>query len=167
MEGFESIVGVDFWTALFTLLNMLVTFALLGKFLFKPVKKMIDDRKSEVDKLYSDADEAKEEANALRAEYEAKLEGAKAERDDILRKAVRNGWKTVFRQHPERFPQLVPYADQVRCVHNPHQGHHGRGQDQHGDPDKTFLQLSDHVIAPLSVFLLQGISGSPVHPDFR
>ena len=49
MSGFESIIGVDFWTALFTLLNMVITFALLGKFLFKPVKKMIDDRQKEIE----------------------------------------------------------------------------------------------------------------------
>ena len=43
MEGFESLVGMDFWTALLTLCNMIITFAVLKKFLFKPVKKMIDD----------------------------------------------------------------------------------------------------------------------------
>ena len=44
MQNFESIVGVNFWTALFTLCNMLITFLILKKLLFKPVKKMIDDR---------------------------------------------------------------------------------------------------------------------------
>ena len=51
MEGFESLVGVNFWTALFGFCNMLITFALLKKFLFKPVKKMIDDRQKEIDGL--------------------------------------------------------------------------------------------------------------------
>ena len=48
MQNFESIVGVDFWTALFTLCNMLITFLILKKLLFKPVKKMIDDRQKEI-----------------------------------------------------------------------------------------------------------------------
>ena len=43
MTGFESFVGIDPWTALFTFCNMMITFAVLKKFLFKPVKKMIDD----------------------------------------------------------------------------------------------------------------------------
>ena len=47
MTGFESFVGVNPWTALFTFCNMLITFAVLKKFLFKPVKKMIDDRQQE------------------------------------------------------------------------------------------------------------------------
>ena len=48
MQNFESIVGVNFWTALFTLCNMLITFLILKKLLFKPVKKMIDDRQKEI-----------------------------------------------------------------------------------------------------------------------
>ena len=51
MTGFESFVGVNPWTALFTFCNMLITFAVLKKFLFKPVKKMIDDRQQEIDTL--------------------------------------------------------------------------------------------------------------------
>ena len=59
MEGFESFVGVNFWTALLTLCNMIITFLVLKKFLFKPVKKMIDDRQQEIDGLYADASHAK------------------------------------------------------------------------------------------------------------
>ena len=51
MTGFESFVGIDPWTALFTFCNMMITFAVLKKFLFKPVKKMIDDRQAEIDTM--------------------------------------------------------------------------------------------------------------------
>ena len=51
MTGFESFVGVNPWTALFTFCNMLITFTVLKKFLFKPVKKMIDDRQQEIDNV--------------------------------------------------------------------------------------------------------------------
>ena len=60
MTGFESVVGINPWTALFTFCNMIITFWLLKKFLFKPVKKMIDDRQKEIDGLYEDAGKAKE-----------------------------------------------------------------------------------------------------------
>ena len=88
MEGFESFVGVNFWTALFTLCNMIITFLLLKKFLFKPVKKMIDDRQNEIDGLFADADKSREEAEALRAQYENGLRDAEAQRDAILRDAA-------------------------------------------------------------------------------
>jgi len=88
LSGFENIVGVNPWTALFTFCNMLITFFILKKFLFKPVKKMIDDRQKEIDGLYTDADNAKKEALALEAEYRSHLDNARQERDEILRDAT-------------------------------------------------------------------------------
>ena len=78
MTGFESFVGVNPWTALFTFCNMLITFAVLKKFLFKPVKKMIDDRQQEIDTMYADADAAKQKAADLEKEYDAMLREATA-----------------------------------------------------------------------------------------
>ena len=75
MTGFESFVGVNPWTALFTFCNMLITFTVLKKFLFKPVKKMIDDRQQEIDTMYADADAAKQKA----ADLEKRVRGASAE----------------------------------------------------------------------------------------
>ena len=86
--SFESIVGVNPWTALATFCNMIITFLILRHFLFKPVKKMIDDRQKEIDDLYEDAGRAKEEAQALEEDYRQHLAAAKSERDEILREAV-------------------------------------------------------------------------------
>ena len=87
MTGFESVVGVNFWTALFTFCNLIITFLLLKKFLFKPVKKMIDDRQKEIDGIYADADRCKKEAEDLKAEYAAQIGSAKEQRDEILKNA--------------------------------------------------------------------------------
>lgn len=88
MTGFESFVGIDPWTALFTFCNMMVTFAVLKKFLFKPVKKMIDDRQTEIDTMYADADAAKQKAAALEEEYQQHLQTIRDERDALLRDAT-------------------------------------------------------------------------------
>lgn len=87
MTGFESVVGVNPWTALFTFLNLIITFLVLKKFLFKPVKKMIEDRQKEIDDMYADAESSKAEAHKLQEQYEAHLDSAKAERDEILKNA--------------------------------------------------------------------------------
>ena len=87
MEGFEQFIGFNPWTALFTLINLIITFLLLKKFLFKPVKKMIDDRQQEIDGLYADADAKIAEAEALRSDYAAKIDSAKEESAEILRSA--------------------------------------------------------------------------------
>ena len=70
MGQFEAFVGVNFWTALFILLNTLIIFFVARKFLFRPVMKIIQDRQQEIDDMYTQAGEAKEQATALQAEYE-------------------------------------------------------------------------------------------------
>lgn len=87
MQGFEQFIGFNPWTALFTLLNLIITFFILKKFLFHPVKKMIDDRQQEIDGLYADADAKLAEADRLRSDYTARLEGAKEESAELLRSA--------------------------------------------------------------------------------
>ena len=93
MTGFESFVGIDPWTALFTFCNMMITFAVLKKFLFKPVKKMIDDRQAEIDTMYADADAAKHKAAALEQEYQQHLQSIRDERDTLLREATARAQK--------------------------------------------------------------------------
>lgn len=90
MPEYQGFVSIDFWTALFGLVNMLITFAILKKFLFKPVLKIIDDRQKEIDSTYEDANKAKAEAEAMRESYSAKLADANAQGDEILRQATRN-----------------------------------------------------------------------------
>ena len=53
MGQFEAFVGVNFWTALFILLNTLTIYFVAKKFLFKPVMKIIHDRQKEIDDMYA------------------------------------------------------------------------------------------------------------------
>ena len=84
MSGFESVVGINPWTALFTFCNMMLSFLFLKKFLFKPVKNMIASRQKDIDDKYDAADRAKNEAEALKADYQHHLANEKAA-DDIAR----------------------------------------------------------------------------------
>ena len=87
---YEGVISLDVWTMLFTFMNLLLLFYFARKFLFKPVKKMIDSRQEEIDNLYEDAGKAKSDAEQFKAEYEVKLEQATAESEEIMRRAVRN-----------------------------------------------------------------------------
>ncbi len=93
MEQFEAIIGVNFWTALFVLLNTLTIFFVGKKFLFGPVSKMIEDRQQEIDQQYADADAAKKNALALEAEYQQKLSQAAQTSDQLVKEAVARGQK--------------------------------------------------------------------------
>ena len=88
MGQFEAFVGVNFWTALFILLNTLVIFFVAKKFLFGPVMKIITDRQQEIDDMYTQADSAKEEAVKLQAEYEDKLSQAAATSERLVKEAT-------------------------------------------------------------------------------
>ena len=91
MEGFEELLGVNFWTALFVLLNTLAIFFVAKKFLFKPVMKIIKDRQDEIDGMYQAAGDAKKQAEAMRAEYQQKLTAAQQTSERIVKEAVSRG----------------------------------------------------------------------------
>ena len=88
MGQFEAFVGVNFWTALFILLNTLVIFFVAKRFLFGPVMKMIQDRQQEIDGMYEAAGSARDEAAALRNEYQEKLSDAQAASERLVKEAT-------------------------------------------------------------------------------
>ena len=88
MGEFESFIGVNFWTALFVLLNTLAIFFVAKKFLFVPVRNMIESRQKEIDDMYAEAGSAKEKAEAMQAEYQEKLSDAQAASERIVKDAV-------------------------------------------------------------------------------
>ena len=91
MGDFQSFIGVDFWTALFTLLNFLAVFFVGKRFLWGPVTKMVQERQKEIDDMYSEADTARASAKAMEEEYQGKLSDARATSEQIVRDAVIRG----------------------------------------------------------------------------
>ena len=88
---FESFIGVNFWTALFVLLNTLAIYYVAKKCLFVPVKNMIDSRQKEIDTMYDQAGAAKAEAEALENEYKEKLAVAQQTSERMVKEAVARG----------------------------------------------------------------------------
>lgn len=91
MGKFEAFLGVNPWTALLTLANTIALFLVLKKFLFKPVMKMIQDRQHEIDTMYDEADQAKQNALSIQAEYEQKLSVAAETSEKMVKEAVARG----------------------------------------------------------------------------
>jgi|MucameStandDraft_1065616.scaffolds.fasta_scaffold58592_2 ATP synthase, F0 subunit b len=92
------------WNIIFQWGNLLILFLLVKKFLFKPVMSILEKRQQEVDKLYSDAQRAQEEAQALRDDYQQHMAKAKEEAGEILR--------TASQQAQRRSDELVNDAQQ-------------------------------------------------------
>ena len=91
MGQFEAFIGVNPWTALFTLLNTLTIFFVAKKFLFGPVMKIIQDRQKEIDDMYEAAGTAKDNAVALETEYKEKLSAAAETSERMVKQAVARG----------------------------------------------------------------------------
>ena len=91
MGNFQEFIGVDFWTALFTLLNFLAVLFVGKHFLWGPVMKIITDRQKEIDDMYSQASAAQFSAEAMEAEYRQKLNAASETSERIVKEAVARG----------------------------------------------------------------------------
>lgn len=87
MQSLE-IISVNLWQILISLCNLLLIFLIVKKFLFKPVKKMIEQRQSEVDAQYTAADEDRAKAQADKEAWNEKMAGAQEEAAAIIEKAT-------------------------------------------------------------------------------
>ena len=83
-----GVISLNLWSILFSLLNLVILFVLAKKFLYKPVKKMLNERQATIDASYKKAEEAELSAQKSKEEYEKRLESAKDEADDIIKNAV-------------------------------------------------------------------------------
>ena len=68
----------DIWTIAFSIINILVLFLFLKKFLFGRIQNIMDQRATAVQADLDQAKASKEEAHQLRQQYEDTLSGANA-----------------------------------------------------------------------------------------
>ena len=83
-----DIISINIWQTLISLANLLIMFLLVKKFLYKPVKNMLEKRQETIDGKYSEAEEARNKALLDKKSYEEKLSGAKKEADSLIQSAV-------------------------------------------------------------------------------
>ena len=86
--GNLQIVSFNLWQVLISLANLTLLYLGLKKFLYKPVKAVLENRKATIAKSYAEAEEYRTSANAAREEYAAKLATAHATADEIIHDAT-------------------------------------------------------------------------------
>ena len=82
------IISINIWEMLYALLNLLILYLLVKKFLYQPVKKMLASRQATIDNDYKQAEDAKEKAFSDQKLYEEKLSHAEEEADSLLQSTV-------------------------------------------------------------------------------
>ena len=90
MKEVQDLVTIDPWTLIAQLLNLFIQVMLIKKFLFKPIREVLAKRKALADAELADAAKAKEEAEALKSEYEESMKQARDKANDILNTAQKS-----------------------------------------------------------------------------
>lgn len=85
-----DIISVNIWQILISLINLLLLFLIIKKFLFKPVQNMLAKRKASIDADYEGAAEMKKAAAESEKAWNTKLKGAQAASDAIIDEAKRS-----------------------------------------------------------------------------
>ena len=85
-----DVISVNLWQILISLLNLVLLFLILKKFLFKPVKAVLAKRQSELDERYAKAEEAEARARDCERERAEALSHAGEEAEAILATATDN-----------------------------------------------------------------------------
>ena len=84
-----SIISVNIWQIVISFANLAILTWIVKKFLFKPVRKILDSRKETIDSAYARAGEAEAQAEEHRKDYAAALAVAKQTTDQMISDAAR------------------------------------------------------------------------------
>ena len=87
MQSLE-VFSLNLWQMLISLCNLIILFLILKKFLYKPVRRALEERKQAVEGVYADAQKALDTANANKTEYERELAGIRERADSMLASAT-------------------------------------------------------------------------------
>lgn len=83
-----DVISVNIWQILISLINLVIMYLIIKKFLFKPVNNMLAKRQEELDSKYNAARDAQSKADKNEALWNEKIKSAKEEADDIIHKAA-------------------------------------------------------------------------------
>ena len=86
----SEIISVNLWQILVSLLNLVILFLIIKKFLYQPVKNVLKSRQDKIDEKNNKADEYLSQAEQSKIELEAKLNDAENQADEILNEATVN-----------------------------------------------------------------------------
>lgn len=84
--------SVNLWNVLWTVVNLLILYFLIKKFLFKRVDDVLEKRRIEIEEASREADMMIEEAKKTKAEYLQRIELADEEKEQILADIKKQGY---------------------------------------------------------------------------
>lgn len=110
----QDLVSIVPWTFIAQICNLFIQVFLIKKFLFKPVREILEKRKAKADAEILDATKAREEAVAMKSEYEQNMSDAKEKANDIIanaQKAATSQSDEIIREANEQAIQIKSKAE--------------------------------------------------------
>lgn len=107
---------IDFWNIVFTVINLLVLYWAMKKFLFGPVLAIMDKRKTLIEEQLANAEQTEKEANELKAAYEKDLGNAKEESRQIVEKAKSDAkleYDRIVKEADGRATEIIDRANKT------------------------------------------------------
>ena len=75
------------WNILFNIINLIILYLLMKRFLFKPVNAILEKRQQAADAQFAEADRQKAEAKESQEHYDALVQGVEDEKKRIVAEA--------------------------------------------------------------------------------
>ena len=75
------------WNLLFTVINVIVFYLLMKKFLYGPITRVMEQRRTQIEDGLNNARQTREQADALKKQYDESLQNARQEAEQILTEA--------------------------------------------------------------------------------
>ncbi len=137
------------WNLLFTLINFIVFYLLMRKFLIKPVTRIMEERKKLIEDGLNQARQDQDEALKLKEQYEAALVGARDESSKIVadaRQSAKNEYDRVMQEAREDAGALMENAQKTIAL----------------EKEKALLDLKGQV-AGLAIEAARKVTGQKDH----
>lgn len=111
---FLDVISVNVWNILISLLNLVLLFLIVKRFLFKPVKRVLAERQASIDGQYAAAAEARRLADERQEAWESRLAQVDTEADARLAhadEAARRRAEQIVRKADERAEEIMRSAE--------------------------------------------------------
>ncbi len=105
---------LDWWTLALQTVNFLILVWLLHRFLYRPVLRMIDKRRSEIGRQYDEADKLEEARKAALAEVAQERAGMAGERKALLDSARAEAGKLADARHAKAQEEAAAMLEEAR-----------------------------------------------------
>lgn len=116
-QGLSRLFDLDFQLladATLMIIAMFFLFLFASHFLFNPVRKMLADRQKKIETDITEAEEEKKKAQENRAHYEALIQSADKEAEEILSEAHKRGLENEARIIAEAKEEAAKIIDRAK-----------------------------------------------------